>query len=113
IDDGLRAGLLTLEGLAEIASVASILDGIGRDHPGLSPERTKHELVRRLITTLIEDAIAESLRRLDRLAPRSADAIREAGGPVIAFSAAVAASDAEVKALLRNSVYRHPRVLDV
>jgi len=113
IDDGLRAGLLTIESLAEVASMAAILDGIARDHPGLSPERTKHELVRRLITAMIEDAIAESLRRLDRLAPQSADAIRYNDAPVIGFSAEMAAADADIKALLGKRVYRHPRVLDV
>jgi dGTPase len=113
IDDGLRAGLLTLDGLRAVASIAAILDGIAADHPGLSLERTKHELVRRLITALIEDVIAESLRRLDRLAPRSADAIRESQAPVIGFSAGMAAADADIKALLGKAVYRHPRVLDV
>src|ERR1700676_4786398 len=62
---------------------------------------------------MIEDAMAESLRRLDLLAPRSADAIRESGAPVIAFSAPMTAADEAIKAMLGASVYRHARVLDV
>jgi dGTPase len=113
IDDGLRAGLLTLDGLSEVALIGATLGRIAGDHPGLSPERTKHELVRRLITAMIEDAMAESLRRLDLLAPRSADAIRESGSPVIAFSAPMTAADEAIKAMLGARVYRHARVLDV
>jgi dGTPase len=53
------------------------------------------------------------LRRLDLLAPRSADAVRESGSPVIAFSARMTAADQAIKAVLRSNVYRHARVLDV
>jgi dGTPase len=113
IDDGLRAGLLTLDGLREVRLIGAILDEIAAAHPGLSEERTKHEIVRRLITAMIEDVIEESLRRLDRLAPRSADAIRAADSPVIGFSADMAAADAGIKTMLGKSVYRHARVLDV
>ena len=70
-----------------------------RRHPGrhrrrLSAARTgarrSHELVRRLITRMIEDVIAESRRRLGALGPRSADDIRRAGAPVVAFSPTMA-----------------------
>ena len=78
IDDGLRAGLLTLELLAEIELIRTILAGIADEYPGLANDRTQHELVRRLITVMIEDVITESLRRLDSLAPASVAAVRAA-----------------------------------
>src|SRR5262249_44089538 len=112
IDDGLRAGLLTLEALSEVGLVKSILDQIGRDYPDLVIERAKHELIRRLITVMIEDVITESLRRLDALSPLSADAIRNADEPVIGFSGAMANADRGIKSLLSQRVYRHARVLD-
>jgi dGTPase len=69
-----------------------------------------HELVRRLITRMIEDVIAESSRRLQALLPCSAQEVREAGAPVIAFSPAMAAADAAIKGFLRPRMYRHPRI---
>jgi dGTPase len=113
IDDGLRAGLLTLDGLAGIDLVSRLLAGILAEYPDLNAERRSYELIRRLITVMIEDVIAESLGRLDRLSPASADDIRRAGGPVIGFSPAMAAADRDIKAFLTERVYRHRRVMGV
>src|SRR5215510_12390151 len=78
IDDGLRAELFTLDDLTAVALVREILDEIHLAHPNLDAARLVHELVRRLITRMIEDLIAEAGRRLRALAPRSADDVRAA-----------------------------------
>ena len=44
--------------------------------PGLETARRIHELTRRVITRFVEDAVAESGRRLAALAPRDADDVR-------------------------------------
>jgi dGTPase len=113
IDDGLRAGLLTLDGLAGIDLVSRLLAGILAEYPDLNTERRSYELIRRLITVMIEDVIAESLGRLDRLSPASADDVRRAGAPVVGFSPAMAAADRDIKAFLTERVYRHRRVMSV
>jgi dGTPase len=113
IDDGLRAGLLTLEGLSGTVLVGEILARIAADYPGLAPERTIAGLIRGLISTMIADVVAESRARLAALAPDSADAIRAAGRPTITFSAAMADTDRAIKAMLKAYVYRHRKVMDV
>jgi dGTPase len=113
IDDGLRAGLLTLDALADTPLVGRILARIAAEYPGLPDERAGAELIRRLIAAMIEDVIGESRRRLDASHPASADAVRFAGRPVIAFSAAIEVADRAIKAMLRERVYRHRRVMDV
>jgi dGTPase len=113
IDDGLRAGLLTLDGLAGIDLMSRLLAGIQTEYPELKAERRSYELIRRLITAMIEDVISESLGRLDRLSPGSADDVRRAGGPVVGFSPAMAAADRDIKAFLTERVYRHRRVMGV
>ena len=60
IDDGLRAGLLSLDQLSALDLPGQMLADVAKEHPGLSPERTVHELTRRLITAMIEDVIGES-----------------------------------------------------
>ncbi len=47
IDDGLRSGLLDLEGLAQVPALGALLAGIEQDYPGLPRERMVPELVRR------------------------------------------------------------------
>ena len=113
IDDGLRAGLLSHEGVAGTAPLGDILERIAADYPGLAPERTTAALIRRLISTMIADVVAESRMRLAALAADSADAIRAASRPTIAFSAAMADADRAIKAMLKQNVYRHRRVMDV
>lgn len=113
IDDGLRAGLLSLETLADLDLPGRILAEIGAEHPGLATERVIHELGRRLITVLIEDVIAESLRRIERMAPTSSDAVREGGEAVIAFSEPMRKADEEIKRHLHTAVYRHESVMSV
>jgi dGTPase len=110
IDDGLRAGLFTLDDLAAVPFLAGLIVEIRASHPRIDPSRAAHELVRRVITRLIEDVVAESARRLEALAPRRAEDVRLAGGPVIAFSAGMAAAEQGIKDFLYPRMYRHARV---
>jgi dGTPase len=113
IDDGLRAELFSLDDLAQVALAGGILDEIARHHAGIDPVRRGHELVRRLITRMIEDVLAESMRRLTALGARSADDIRGASAPVVGFSPAMAAADRAIKAFLLPHMYRHTRVMRI
>ena len=111
IDDGLRAGLFTLDDLAAVPFLAGLIDDIAGLWPQLDDVRRGHELVRRVITRFVEDVIDESERRLVALAPASADAVRRADSPVVAFSAAMAGHEAAIKAFLYPRMYRHPHVM--
>lgn len=113
IDDGLRAGLLSLEGLRALALPGRLLADIAAEHPGLGRERTVHELTRRLITAMIEDVIGESLRRLVTLSPASVDDIRRADDPVIGFSPAMQSDERQIKAHLYAQVYREEGLMRV
>jgi dGTPase len=113
VDDGLRAELFALDDLAALPLVGDILDEIDGSHPHLDPSRRGHELIRRLITRMIEDVIAESARRLDAIGARSADEVRAAGAPVVAFSARMETIDAAIKAFLFPHMYREARVMRI
>lgn len=113
IDDGLRAGLFALDDIADVGIVADIVAEIDVRHPGLEPDRRAHECMRRLITRMIEDAIAESVRRLLALKPESAADIRHAEAAVVGFSPAFVAVDRDIKGYLYPRMYRHQRVMHV
>jgi dGTPase len=113
IDDGLRAGLFALDDLADVPFVADVLRAIRDEHPTLDPARLVHELIRRLITRMIEDVIAETGRRLRVLAPASADDVRRAQAPVGAFSSAMAEADRAIKGFLYPRMYRHARIMRI
>jgi dGTPase len=113
IDDGLRAGLFVLDDLAAVALAGDILREIDARHGSLNATRRGHELIRRLITRMIEDVIVESGRRLAALGAGNVADVRGADAPVIAFSPAMAAADADIKAFLLPRMYRHERVMRV
>jgi dGTPase len=113
IDDGLRAGMFEIGDLAGLPLIGDILRDTAREHPRLDPSRHAHELVRRVITRMIEDVIAESRRRIAALDPKSAADIRNAGAPVIGFSAAFAEADKAIKAFLYPRLYRHVRIMRI
>ncbi len=110
IDDGLRAGLFSVEALREVPFVASALDEVDRLYPHAEPRRRIHEAVRRLIDRMVRDLLAETRRRLVEAQPRSAAEIRALGRPIAAFSAAIEAAQREIKTFLFAHMYRHQKV---
>ncbi|HEY4404041.1 MAG TPA: deoxyguanosinetriphosphate triphosphohydrolase [Xanthobacteraceae bacterium] len=110
IDDGLRAGLFTLEDLAGVELIDDILREIRAAYAPLDSGREAHELMRRLITRLIEDVIAQTGRRLQALSPRDAVDLRLAGEPAVGFSDDMAAADRAIKGFLSLRMYRHERI---
>jgi dGTPase len=113
IDDGLRADLFTLDDIASVGIVGDIVCEIDAARTGLDANRRAHECVRRIITRMIEDVIAESTRRLNALGARSAADVRNAAAPVVAFSPAMAEADREIKGYLYPRMYRHDWVMRV
>jgi dGTPase len=113
IDDGLRAELFCLDDIAGVALPGQILGEIRAAYPALDAGRLIHEFVRQLIGFLIEDVTAETGRRLTRVAPNSADEVREASAAVAGFSPAVGEAEHAIKDFLKVRMYRHDRVMGV
>ena len=113
IDDGLRAGLFTVDDLKVMPLTAQMIAEIDRHYPGLDDDRRGAELVRELISCLIGAVISEACRRLQAADPQSADEVRNLGGGLIAFPADVAQAEADIKAFLKRHMYRHERVMRV
>jgi dGTPase len=113
IDDGLRAGLFSLEEIAAVPFVGALLEEVRTLYPGLERTRVIHELTRRVITRFVEDVIDEARARLAALQPRTAEDIRRAERPVVAFSPAMAQAERGVKAFLFANMYRHPRIMTI
>jgi dGTPase len=113
IDDGLRAGLFTLDDARDVPHLAALLDDIKVLWPELEVSRIVHELQRRVITRFVEDVIATSENKIFELNPQCADDIRNAGHSVVTFSSAMAAADRAIKGFLFPSMYRHPDILRI
>ena len=113
IDDGFRAGLFTFAELGDVPIAARALTQVRGAYPGIDGTRLLYEAIRRLITWMIEDAVAESARRLAELAPRSAGDVRHAPTATVAFSPAMQGDLDRLRAFLATKVYRHPRIASI
>jgi dGTPase len=113
IDDGLRAGLFTVDDLKVMPLTAQMIAEIARRYPDLDADRCGAELVRELISYLIGAVLTEARRRLQAAIPRSVDDVRNHGKVLIAFPTEAAQAEAEIKSFLKVRMYRHPRVMRV
>jgi dGTPase len=113
LDDGYRAGCFTFADLYEVPITARLLAEVDAAYPGAEDVRRLYEVNRRLITAMVNDAIAETEARLDALRPESANDVRHAGRAVVAFSAAMQKDLKDLRAFLFTRVYRHPRVMRI
>ncbi|MGM0672374.1 MAG: deoxyguanosinetriphosphate triphosphohydrolase [Pseudomonadota bacterium] len=110
VDDGLRSGLLTMDGLAEVTLFRECRETVQARYPGLDPRRTQHETVRRMIDALVGDLIEASQAAIDQRRPQNPDDVRRTGEPLIRFSPEMAAQARELKGFLRKNLYHHHQV---
>ncbi|MBA2127527.1 deoxyguanosinetriphosphate triphosphohydrolase [Hyphomicrobium methylovorum] len=113
VDDGLRAGLLSVASLTDAPLAGDIAREVRSFAHGVESGRAFYEVTRRMITVMVTDLVAESRRRLAALSPVSADDIRNAGRATIGFSEPMAAELAALKAFLFQAVYHHRKVMTV
>ena len=110
VDDGLRSGLIDVEGLSEVTLFCEQYETVRDRYPELAPRRTIHEVVRRLIGCQVIDLVETSARALEQAAPDSIDAVRSHGTALIVFSDSMREKNLELKRFLRTRLYRHYRV---
>jgi dGTPase len=108
IDDGLRAGLFTLEELIEVPLVARTWAAVKARYPDVEEPRLVPELVRELIGLMVADVLAETRRRTNGIG--SVEAVRAAGRPLAGFSEGLAGEERALKRFLYARMYDAPAV---
>ena len=107
IDDGLRAGLFTVEDLADVPLVGPVFAEVHAAYPDLDESRMIHEAVGRLIGVMVTDLLDETKRRIDGAHPNSAADVRNMDHAVAGFSVEMAENDKALKSFLFENMYRH------
>jgi dGTPase len=111
VDDGIRAGLISLEAVAEVPLMRRQFDAVMQLHPDLQGRRRVNETVRRMVNEVVVDVIESSAERLRAANPADIDEVRAQSAPLIGMSEAMRAQHLQLKRFLRDHVYRHQRVL--
>ncbi len=110
VDDGLRAGLITVAQLREVRLFAGQYDAVIRRYPDLPARRAIYETVRRMIGQVVTDLIEETARRIADARVHSIEDVRHQPAPLVAYTEAVRAQTLELKRFLRRNLYQHESV---
>ena len=106
IDDGLRAGFLSLDDLMEVDFLADQFRRVERQHPGASREHQLRELVRSQIGLMVNDVLEQTRTAVKSL--DSAEQVREAGKQLAGFSQGMANEERALKKFMYQRLYYHP-----
>ena len=111
IDDGLRAGLLTLDQLLAVPVVKHCWDRVRARYPDIPQDRLLRELVREQIGLMANDLIASTRRNIAEARVETVEDVRSAGRPLVCFSPELAAQERDLKRFMYASLYHHPSQL--
>jgi dGTPase len=110
VDDGIRAGLISIEQLSEVPLFCQHHAEVRRTYPTLAGRRLVYEILRRMINRLVTDLIDNSAARLRASGVASAAEVRALSSPLIGFSDATRELNLALKDFLREHVYKHYKV---
>jgi dGTPase len=110
IDDGLRAGLFTLDELLEVPLVERSWKDVLARFPGVEPRRLIPELVRDQIGLMVADVLEETRRHMAEARVERVDDIPAAGRSLAGFSDSLAGEEKALKRFLNARMYNAPAV---
>jgi dGTPase len=113
VDDGFRAGLLSLEQLREQSLFDTHYNEVHRLYPDLEDRRLIYEIMRRMIGTVVTDLIENTRRNLEAAAPQSIEDVRQAGEALVLMSGEIYEQHVSLKRFLNKHLYRHEKKLEM
>ncbi|PVX30743.1 deoxyguanosinetriphosphate triphosphohydrolase [Sphingomonas pokkalii] len=111
IDDGLRAGLLSLDQIMAVPMIAGAWREVEGRFPGVSAKRLTGELIRSQIGAMVNDLIGETRRRVAESGVSTVDEVRSAGRCLAGFSPEMRDAERGLKRFMYANLYHHPSQL--
>ena len=110
IDDGLRAGLITVQQLSSVELFNQHYATAEKNSPGASDRRKVYESCRNIINDLVTDLISNSKNAINDSQISTIEHVRNQQEPLIRFTEKMRIKNIELKTFLRDNLYRHYRV---
>ena len=110
VDDGFRAGLLSLSDLRSQTLFNDQYEIVRERYPDLEDRRLIYEIIRRMISRVVTDLIVTTQKNIETASPRSIDDVRNLKKSLVAFSDEVFAEHTALKRFLHESLYQHEKV---
>ena len=110
VEDGIRAGLISVEQLLDVPLFRGYHDQVQAKYPTLAGRRFVYEILRRVINHLVTDLIDSSAARLGQSGVRSIAEVRSHPKALIGFSDTTRELNYALKSFLREQLYAHYKV---
>ena len=113
VDDGYRAGLISIEQLREQPLFETQFRAVRERFPELDDRRLIYEIIRRMIGTVVTDLIENTRRNLELAKPKSIDDVRKAGKMLVEMSQDIFDQHRSLKRFLQRHLYSHEKKLEM
>jgi dGTPase len=110
IDDGLKAGYITLEMLEHVDLWREVSAAVKQKYPAIDDKRLVLQTISALIGLLIGDICCTISSNIEKLHIATLEDLRRVNRPVAHFSDSITARNIELKSFLFQNLYRHHKV---
>ena len=111
LQDGLRAGLFTIEELSSITFISRLVKKHHKKHKSFRKEIIINHIIRDLINLMVLDIINITKKNLKKNVPRSINDIYKKNSRVVHFSEKAQSIDDQIKDFLKKNMYNNRKVI--
>ena len=111
LEDGLRAGLFTIQKISEIPYISKIVNKHFKNIKKFRKEIIINQIVRDLINLMVVDVIHTTNKNLKKIKPINIKDIYKQNSLIVDFSDKMKTIDREIKIFLSSNMYNHKNVI--
>ncbi len=109
-DDGLNSGILNINQIKNLPIIDMIIKEISNKFINITDKFLAHEMVRRLISVLVQDTINNSKLNIKNYNIQSVENVKHCPKPIVCFSSQTLSNVSVIRDFLLNKLWHHPKV---
>ena len=109
-DDGLNSGILNINQIKNLPIIDMIIKEISNKFINITDQFLAHEMVRRLISVLVQDTINNSKLNIKNYNIQSVENVKHCPKPIVCFSNKTLSNVSVIRNFLLNKLWHHPKV---
>ena len=109
-DDGLNSGILNINQIKNLPIIDMIIKEISNKFINITDQFLAHEMVRRLISVLVQDTINNSKLNIKNYNIQSVENVKHCPKPIVCFSSKTLFNVSVIRDFLLNKLWHHPKV---
>lgn len=110
LEDGFRAGLISIENIENTKILYKILQVIREKNPKINNDRLIHELVRSTMSMMIYDLLTQIKKNIELYKIEQSNDVRYLDKSLVSFSPEIDELFKEIGVLLKKHVFRHYKI---